>query len=275
METKSGKAINSKTAPSIHASTRFLTNQPSTLYTLRELLFENMGLVYTIVGNGRLAKHLIRYFGLAKMKLLSWNRATGNHDDLLKCFELSDVTILAIKDDSIIGFIESNPILKKKPLIHCSGSIYTDTALGMHPLFSFADQLCDYETYQQIPFIVDNDTQKFKQLFPTLKNTCHQIPKENKPLYHALCVLSGNFTTILWSKFFDELQTQFNLPKEVAFPYLKSIMNNLTSNYKTALTGPLSRQDKITIDKNIAALDGNGFAEVYKAFVQATQSKSI
>lgn len=252
----------------------FLTNQPGTLYTLRGLLFENMELVYTIIGNGRLAKHLLHYFGLAKMKLLSWNRTDGNHDDLLKCFELSDVTILAIKDDSIIDFISSNPILKKKPLIHCSGSVCADAALGMHPLFSFADKLCDYETYQQIPFIVDDDVRKFKQLFPALKNTFYQITKENKALYHALCVLSGNFTTILWGKFFDELQTKFNLPIEVAFPYLKSIMNNLTSNYKTALTGPLSRQDKITIDKNIAALDGDGFAEVYKAFVQAVQPKN-
>lgn len=234
-----------------------------------------MGLVYTIIGNGRLAKHLLHYFSLAKMKFLNWSRTTGNVDDLLKCCDASDITILAIKDDSIINFICSNSILKKKPLVHCSGSVCTDKALGMHPLFSFSSQLCDYKTYQKIPFIVDEDTHKFKKLFPALKNNFYYIPKENKSLYHALCVLSGNFTTILWSKFFDELQAKFNLPIKIAFPYLESIMKNLTSNYKTALTGPLSRQDKITISKNIAALDGDAFSEVYKAFIQAVQPKNI
>ena len=66
--------------------------------------------------------------------------------------------------------------------------------------------------------------------------------------------MSGNFSCLLWQKFFASLEHEFNLPPAIAFPYLIQQMNNLLHDPQAALTGPLVRNDKDTIEKNLAAL---------------------
>ncbi|RYE12028.1 MAG: DUF2520 domain-containing protein, partial [Rickettsiales bacterium] len=50
-------------------------------------------------------------------------------------------------------------------------------------------------------------------------------------------------------------------------PYLNSITNNLVLDYKNSLTGPLSRGDKNTINKNIESLSEDSYQMIYKAFL--------
>ena len=111
---------------------------------------------------------------------------------------------------------------------------------------SFSEKLYKLETYQELVFITE-ELVDFKQIFPSLKNQSHSIKKEDKAYYHALCVMSGNFTSILWAKLFSELETKLKIPKEAAFTYLNSIRDNLIHDYKNALTGPLIRKDLLGI----------------------------
>ena len=53
----------------------------------------------------------------------------------------------------------------------------------------------------------------------------------------------------------------------IAHSYLLQQTTNLIANSSTALTGPLVRNDKATIEKNIAALAEDPFQEIYKSFV--------
>jgi hypothetical protein len=80
--------------------------------------------------------------------------------------------------------------------------------------------------------------------------------------------MSGNFTTILWQQFFAVLENRFEINKKNAFPYLNAITRNLLLN-KYVLTGPLQRNDKKVIEKNILALKNDPFADVYKSFVKS------
>ena len=80
--------------------------------------------------------------------------------------------------------------------------------------------------------------------------------------------MSGNFTTLLWQKFFTELETKFSIPKEAAMPYLEQIKTNLESNAAKALSGPIARQDFATIRNNLSALENDSFAGIYHAFVE-------
>jgi predicted short-subunit dehydrogenase-like oxidoreductase (DUF2520 family) len=49
---------------------------------------------------------------------------------------------------------------------------------------------------------------------------------------------------------------------------LTSTYLNVLKNWEGALTGPLIRKDWATVDRNLAALEGDPLKEIYQAFVQ-------
>ncbi|MGE3919417.1 MAG: DUF2520 domain-containing protein [Gammaproteobacteria bacterium] len=223
---------------------------------------------YLIIGDGRMAKHLAQYFTLLEIKHITWSRQTDpTYSKLADAANNAEKILLAISDDAIEPFIQSHLIVFNKPFVHFSGGLITSLANGVHPLSTFTLELYDLETYQTIPFILDEYCPSFSKLFPELKNPNYVMKSELKNLYHALCVISGNFSCILWSKFFNELKNTFNLPAEVAFPYLRQITNNLIHSPETALTGPLARNDLKMISANLTALENDPYKSIYQAFL--------
>ena len=73
--------------------------------------------------------------------------------------------------------------------------------------------------------------------------------------YHALCVMAGNFSTMLWLKLFDELERRFDIPASAAYPYLARVAANLVADGHQALTGPLARGDTQAVSANLKALE--------------------
>ncbi len=222
---------------------------------------------YGIVGKGRVAQHITYYFSQLNIPYFQWYRSYPRppHKALKDC----DVILLLISDGSIELFLQENPLLLAKKCVHFSGSLVSDLAEGVHPLMSFSQDLYPLDFYSRIPFILEEGGTPFHELFPALKNPAHQIDRNLKPLYHSLCVLSGNFTTLLWQKFFGDLKSRFNLPTEALLPYLEQTMKNLQNNPEGALTGPLQRKDLNTIISNYDALTGDPFQSIYQGFVQA------
>jgi predicted short-subunit dehydrogenase-like oxidoreductase (DUF2520 family) len=139
-------------------------------------------------------------------------------------------------------------------------------AFGAHPLMSFNHTSYTLDKYQSIPFVIDETAPDFTDLLPGLSNQHARIATAHKAKYHALCVLSGNFSVMLWQKLMTNLE-QLNLPKSFSYAYLQQLTENLMNSSQTALTGPLVRNDQITIDKNLAALEEDPFKEVYESFV--------
>lgn len=118
-------------------------------------------------------------------------------------FYLKKILVL-IKDDEIEKFIseKKSGILQDKIFVHFSGLLSIPDAESVHPLITFGENLYDPVTYSKITFITEAGRKSFRELFPELSNPSFQIPAEHKALYHAYCVMSGNFTTILWKSFF-------------------------------------------------------------------------
>lgn len=223
---------------------------------------------YGIIGNGRAAKHFTHYLDLLDIPYLQWHRkqsAEKLHQIAKQCSPI----LLLINDDAIQSFIEQHPFLQSALLVHFSGNLHTPLVYGAHPLLSFSGQLYTHEIYQKTPFICDEGSPAFNKLLPGLANPHFTIPTASKPFYHALCVLSGNFTVILWQKFFSELEQKFHIPKEQAYPYLEQIMTNLLTDSKNALTGPLVRNDTKTIAAHLESLANDPFQPVYQAFLEA------
>ena len=223
----------------------------------------------TLIGSGKVAQHFSQLFRSKNIRFTSWSRRSGQ--SLLEATQNSNVILLLIQDSAIEAFIQTHPELSGKILIHFSGCLSTPLATGMHPLMSFGSSLYDERFYDQIPFICEAGREKFEDIFPFLKNPVYYIDAELKPFYHALCVMSGNFSVILWQKFFSEIEQKFKIPREVTLPYLRRITDNISLNPNLALTGPLQRRDFTTIEKNLVALSDDPFQKVYKAFLEVYQ----
>jgi hypothetical protein len=224
---------------------------------------------YGIVGDGKLAHHLIHYFNLLRIPYRQWSRRGQStpSDTLSGC----SAVLIAIKDSAIEPWVREycaqHPNNQK--FVHFSGALTIPGAVGMHPLMTFSSGFYELPEYQKIPFVCEQGDVSFSEVFPDLKNPHFTIKPEDKAYYHALCVMGGNFSVILWNKVFEEFKNRLHLPPEAVFPYLERVTKNLESDSRHALTGPLQRKDLHTIHKNIESLEGDSFQIIYQAFTEA------
>jgi len=219
---------------------------------------------YGLIGRGRVAIHMARYLELEAQSFVTWHRGMPSPPGT--ALASADIILLAISDDAIQPFIDDHPGLRQRPIVHFSGSLVVDGADGLHPLMTFGPELYDLETYRSIPFIEEKKGAAFRDLFPQLSNPSWPLDPEHKALYHALCVLAGNFTTLLWSKAFEDFEQRLGLPREALQPFLAQICRNTSMAGRTALTGPLARGDIGTVTRDLRALEGDPYERVYRAF---------
>ena len=234
---------------------------------MRQVPDKNNQYSYLIVGNGRLSKHFQHYFSLKKISYKVWTR---NSEESFQSIGQSAKSVLVlIKDDEIQNFLDNNhkKLSNDKTWIHCSGMLSTNLAESAHPLMTFTDELYSIEKYESIIFITEKGRKSFKELFPELKNPNYEIESSEKILYHAFCVLSGNFTTMIWQFFFDYLKSK-NIPESAAYLYLTTITDNLKNN-TAPLTGPIQRNDKNTIQKHLESLKDHPARNIYISFLEA------
>jgi 2-dehydropantoate 2-reductase len=228
-----------------------------------------------LIGDGRVARHLARYFEQLGLSYVGWSRrahAEGRCDDLDSLVHAGTRALLAISDTAIEPFVVAHPQLERAVKVHFAGSVMTPLALGAHPLFSFAGTLYEGDTYRRIPFVIDRGAPLLTALIPGLPNPFVFIEPEQRPRYHALCVLAGNFSTLLWRKLFAALDGELGLAREHALPYLESIARGLAGAGEPH-SGPLSRGDHATVARNLEALAGDPFEPVYRAFVRAFEDE--
>lgn len=229
-----------------------------------------------LIGDGRLAGHLAHYFEQLGLRHAMWSRrrhAEGRCPDLKPLVHPKARVLLALSDGAIEPFISEHPELGAAAVrVHFSGSLASPLAIGAHPLFSFAGTLYEREVYERIPFIIDEGSPPLALLIPGLPNPSFFIEAQQRSCYHALCVLAGNFTTLLWRKLIFEFESEFGIRREHVLPYLESVTRSLAGK-GAPLSGPLSRGDQATIRRNIEALKGDPFENVYRAFVCAYEEQ--
>lgn len=223
-----------------------------------------------LVGGGRLARHMGRYLELEGIGFARWKRTDPRPFNDVQA--QARRIVLLISDDAIEPFLEAHRGGDRELWIHCSGSLSTPLAEGAHPLMTFGSELYDLETYRSISFVTESGRAPFDGLFPELSNPAVTIRPEDKPLYHALCVLSGNGTILLWQKAFAAMK-RLGLPREALVPYLDRVVRNITTG-SDPLTGPLDRGDASTIRRNLDALRGDPYREVYQALIHAHREES-
>ena len=218
-----------------------------------------------IVGDGRMATHFANYLELSGVPFKQWSRK-ANLQEASDYLQDSRAIFLLIKDDAIASFVEEHPGLKKMPLIHFSGSLYLDGIPSIHPLMTFTKELYSLEKYKRIPFMYEKGGLSPRDILPELSNPVQSIDPLLKPLYHSLCVLGGNCTTLLWQKVFSDFDKKLDLDNKLLIPYMEQTFENLKQRWSEALSGPLARKDKATIERNLQALEGDLYQNVYRSF---------
>ena len=221
---------------------------------------------YLLVGSGRLSRHLQHYLGLEAIRWRQWDRSSSV--PLSELLVAARAVLLLISDDAIEGFLNQYAVPGGPPWVHCSGSLTTDLASGFHPLMAFGDELYDQPTYRRMAFVGERGRTAFSELFPELPNPCFEIDPGSKSLYHALCTMAGNFSTLVWLKAFADFEERLGIPAAALHPYLEQITANLEGSI-SPLTGPLARGDRNTVATHLSALQGDPYREVYRAFVAA------
>lgn len=223
---------------------------------------------YLLIGNGRVARHIARYFDHLGISCARWYR--GMDEAVLQSSAAAATHILIlIRDDAIADFAEYHLSGASALKIHFSGALVAEGIYGAHPLTTFGPDVYAPEKYAAIPFVIEDDAPDFAALLPGLPNVHARIKKSDKAKYHALCAMAGNFSCLLWQKLMDSFAGDFGLPPETAHEYLRQQTENLLADYTSALTGPLARGDRITVQKHLSALKGDPFADVYQSFITA------
>ncbi len=219
-----------------------------------------------IIGNGRMATQFKQCLQTLGIPFSSWLRSEG-------AFSLSGRTqaakriLLLIPDKAISPLIdEYEHFFKNKILIHFSATHRDSRALGFHPLGTFT---CDQKVdFQCVYFHGIHPESLFNEALPFLKNSYKQLSEEHMQVYHALCVVGGNFSAILWNAFFKEMLA-LGVSEDAARSYIEMLAQNILQNPSSSVSGPLVRNDNSTIEKNILALEGKKeLQQIYKAFVK-------
>ena len=218
-----------------------------------------------IVGDGRMATHFAHYLELSGIPFKQWSRK-HNSEDPSEYLQNSRAVFLLIKDDAIAGFIKSNPEIQKMNPVHFSGSLYLEEIPSIHPLMTFTKKLYSLEKYRSIPFIHEKEKISLRDVLPELPNPVQAMDFRMKSLYHSLCVLSGNFTTMLWQKAFSDFEEKLDLDETLLIPYMEQTFENLKTDRVNALTGPLARKDRVTVERNLRALEGDLYQNIYRSF---------
>ena len=228
---------------------------------------------YGLIGRGRVAAHLARYLELEAQPCVAWHRRmpTPAEEALAGC----GVVLLAISDAALPTFLDAHPGLAGRKLVHFSGSLAVAGLHGAHPLMTFGPELYDRETYRSIPFITERGGARFEDLFPGLVNPSWAIDRELKPLYHALCALAGNGTTLLWAKAIGDFETRLGVPAAALRPFLERTLHNVAASGGAALTGPLARRERETVARDLAALADDPYGPVYRAFAEAFEREEV
>ncbi|MBP6219162.1 MAG: DUF2520 domain-containing protein [Oligoflexales bacterium] len=224
---------------------------------------------YLVLGSGRVARHICFYLAELGLSFIPWSRVAHDQESLPSYARDCSHALILLSDSAIETFVLQNRCLAHLTRVHFSGALSTEQAFSAHPLFTFSKGLYTPDTYRQIPFILEKGGPTFTDLLPGFPNRHEVIEADSRAYYHSLCVLSGNFTNILWQKLFHELESRFQIPREIAIPYLEQTLQNLKENPSASLTGPLVRRDFKTIKSNIKALQGDPFQTVYYAFLEA------
>lgn len=234
-----------------------------------------------ILGYGKLGSHL--YHALKKSGKYNLSvvkkKSTGSKT-FIELVKNSDIIFICVQDSliektaaKIAGY---NLDLKDKIVFHTSGALTSDVLIALnkagastasfHPVQTFADKTSSYSSLFSNIYTAIEGSEKAvkagKKIAQSLGAIPYIIKKKDKALHHICCVMASNFLSALASKIEDipgkKIRINgFNQNRflNIYIPLAKQTLENISAKgSQNALTGPVERNDKKTIEKHLQEL---------------------
>lgn len=228
---------------------------------------------YVIFGAGRVGMNISEY--LADLghaaALISHDEAKSDPDRCREKIASAQIIAAAVPDDAIAPWRRQwEDDLRDKIVIHFSGAAQVPGVAAFHPLYSFPSHAVSPQTMRTVTFACPKSGPAFGDVFAGAPNPHFEIADADRARYHALAVLSGNFSAFLWNETMKELAQFPGLDAEAAMhSYLGSIIERFAEAPTASLTGPVARKDAKSVAANLEALGANPkLKELYGAFLK-------
>lgn len=182
----------------------------------------------------------------------------------------ADVVAAALPDDALNDWhTEWRERLHGKRAIHFSGARVIKGLASYHPLYSFPAAPLEPAKFGSIAMAREPGAAPFADIMPGATNPEFTVAAEDRPFYHALAVISGNFAAHLWNETAAAFAGRLGPDGgEILSAYFDSVVDRFRENPVSSLTGPVARQDAETVAANLRALESAPrLHALYKAFL--------
>ncbi len=200
----------------------------------------------------------------------------------------ADVVVLAVRDAAIAEvarmLVATGLVNVHHTLIHCSGVSSAAEALSvvsgqvggvamMHPMRAIPDGRAAMRTMKGTVFGVEGDERGKRDalaLVAALGGRALELGGVHVSAYHAAAAMASNYTVVLLAAAAD-LLAEVGIEREQAIEALVPLVEGTLANVRergpeAALTGPIRRGDKATVERHLAALAGKPeLAALYRA----------
>lgn len=237
-----------------------------------------------IIGPGRLGRSLA-----ARAMLLGWATDLRGRNSALDPLPPKAIVLLTVADRDIAALCESLDVDASHTVAHCSGLLSAEVLVSAkgqgavtgsaHPLQSFAGE--DPERFDSCTWFVEAEqdaTQALVELVTQLGGIPRRIAGKQKTLYHASAVLACNHLCALMDAALtagDHAGLARNELWPALHPLVQATLDTIANKGPAgALTGPVARGDRVTVDAHMQALNASDpkLAELYRALSSWTES---
>jgi predicted short-subunit dehydrogenase-like oxidoreductase (DUF2520 family) len=200
----------------------------------------------------------------------------------------ADVIVLAVRDGAIADvartLVTTGLVNRHHTLIHCSGVTSAAEALAavagqvggmamMHPLRAIPDGRAAMRTMRGTVFGVEGDERGRRDaqtLIAALGARSLELGGVQVSAYHAAAAMASTYTVVLLAAAAD-LLAEVGIGREQAIEALVPLVEGTLANVRergpeAAMTGPIRRGDRETIERHLAALESRPeLAALYRA----------
>lgn len=238
------------------------------------------------IGAGKVGNTLGKYFEQNNIELTGYydtdiNVAleaadftrSGMYTSLSELVKSSDMIFITTTDstiENVWGDVKELSI-ENKIFCHCSGALSSDIFKGIeekgafgysiHPLFSCSSKTSSYKNLYDALITIEGSKERLlevEELFKGIGNKTKIIDSSQKIKYHAAAVFASNQTIALAGQATDILEqcgfTRYEAIKSILFLMGHAIENIEIQGLAEALTGPVERNDIVTVQKHLQVL---------------------
>lgn len=252
---------------------------------------KKLSMTFTIIGTGNVAQYMLHHLTKAGHQCIGiWGRDMDAASNMATAYgavlleglnqikDTADFCILAVADDAI-GKVAAQLLLNKTTVIHCSGSVGLETLPKtvkncgvLWPIGSIVSKPKVEE--QKFPIAWEASSEEafniVKKIAEDLGSTAEHTTSEQRKHLHLAAVITNNFIYYLGCEA-QEICTANKLPFKMLEVLLLQTFEKIgRAEGIKKQTGPASRVDLTTIEKQVKLLAGNdSMQEVYMAVSRA------